>query len=161
MQYHEFVKLMKLDPEKIMDNFTRHKADQLHMGLGLIGEFEEFVDTIQNENDISKVVSEAGDVYFYFYGFLMEEAEVQFETVDEETIQNPLRLCGRVGEFLKKVYIQDKEKKLDQFISYICQIEAYVSYVIVHEYNLKVEDILKENMVKLNSRHPKGFDKSK
>jgi len=161
MQYHEFVKLMKLDPEKIMDNFTRHKADQLHMGLGLIGEFEEFVDMIQNENDISKVVSEAGDVYFYFYGFLMEEAEVRFETVGEETIQNPLKLCGRVGEFLKKVYIQDKEKKLDQLISYICQIEAYVSYVIVHEYNLKVEDILKENMVKLNFRHPKGFDKSK
>ena len=159
-EYMQFVSEMKMNPEDIYNNFTRHKADQLHMGLGLIGEFEEFVEAVNNE-DVKEIVSEAGDVYFYFYGFFEHVAEVQFQIVDESTLDNPIRLCGRVGEFLKKVYIQDKTNRLDELIEYIFKMEAYVSYVIHYELGLKVENVLKENMNKLNNRHPNGFDKSK
>lgn len=150
MKYAEFVEGKKKSGQAILDSLTPQRASIAHMLAGVQDELMELSAAIDKQDTVN-VREEVGDLLFYLVGLALDyDLEIYPEAHD-----NPVALEDLITLVKRDIYY---EKETD-----INLVQRLISNVIYDFHNIiegagwTVEEILQENMDKLDKRYAKGY----
>ncbi len=161
MDYNEFVKSKIKDPQAILDSLTPHKVDVMHMVVGIVGEFAELVndlnDSLKNPKQYTAVFrEEMGDIEFFWVG-LMSSLELVSKDLPKPTPNtNPNAIVDLAITAMKGYTIYNKDIDLDSFKQLLADVRAFL-YQGYKEFGIPRSLVLAENRAKLDKRYVKGF----
>lgn len=137
-------------------------SDSAHMCLGIVGEFSEFSQAIEN-GDVPNIKEEGGDIAWYIagecdiHGISFQELAEEVESIELDSYDKEEEDIADYVDFVKRQFAYGKEcdvVKLRQFLRFFlyvvnshCLIDAQTSLV----------DILQINVNKLFVRYGEKF----
>lgn len=138
-----------------------HAEQQIHLVLGINGEFLSEVAPILSGGTINKgeLTEELGDMMWYV-GAYSNINDMYLRAYPTPPIDSVGKIIGDFTEDSKKEWIYGKEFKLVHKEKYIQQIVFWISH-ICNQFSIDFNEMLALNIKKLQKRFPDKYDSEK
>lgn len=166
-QFNEMVVTLKKPGADILASWTPEKASASHMLVGIMDEYFEFIEAVDNYHDncteetADHVLEEAGDVLFYLKGMEQDLGlrELHFERAIENLDTTDLdKLILDIITSIKRHLYYNKELPGSEVADQLELLAVIVTDCAKHLLGCSLEYILEANYKKLmKGRYPNGY----